>query len=852
MDMKTLQRPSGLMVNLRRFPWGIDGDHVSFFWIMAGERESDWQSHYQIIISSKKQLSETETGDVWDSGKAAGQSSVSVSYTGRVLPENTGFFWRVRIWDQDGHVSPYSDIQFFATGLKNWRYGAVWTGKSSNEPNVIFARKSFYLEKKELEYAIVHVTAALSGGSKGGNATRQFVYKLYTNGTFTGLGPHFSGYDGDYFYNTYDVTELIHEGRNVFGAICYARQDHRFQMQFKAVYKDGSSTEGGTDGSWRVMDGGTVYEEGAASIGTHYYQAMAENMDARRFPYGWDMADFLDDEWNEPLIKPVIKHLKPSPVDPVRRYMVSPSVIENRGEGHYFIDFGREFTGGIRLELSGVPNGCRLELRYGEELLSTFPVSVKFQMRTGNTYQEYFTLKAGNQVLENFGMKNFRYLEIFNVPLNLEKNQISGVALHQELSDRDSEFVSDDDLLNEVYSLCKYSIKFTAQDMMVDSQSRERGPYEGDLYVNQMSMYSFYRNYNLSRFTNEYLAYEPEWCEEYHQMTILSTWEDYMYTGDKLSLERLYPVLKGKILDVDSNFDKDKKLFRHCADEPGMYNSILVDWPPSQRDGFVFADYNTVLNAFHYAAAETMVNICDVLNQDTDRKYYRALADDIKLGLKKLYLHEIGRFADGMYEDGTLTANCSQHASFFPLAFGCVEEEEQREKISKTLVTDGMRCSIYAAQFFLSALYQAGKGREALSFLTSREYGRSWYHVIHNLKATIVPECWDTEQKPNMTFSHAWGSAPGNLIARYLCGILPAESGFKSMIIRPQIGDLRYLRARIPTIRGSVCIEIDLSKRVMKVEIPGNTSAKVYLPGHEQQKEVYCEVGPGAHCIVLE
>lgn len=852
MNAENMQKPSGLMVNLRRFPWGIEADSISFFWIMAGEQECDRQTHYQIIISSKRELALTGTGDVWDSGKTEGQSSVSVPYTGKALPENTGFFWRVRLWNQAGSVGPFSETHFFITELKNWRCAAIWAGKSSYEPNVIFARKCFPLEEKELEYAFVHVTAAFSGGSKGENTTRQFVYKLYANGNFTGIGPHFSGFDGDYFYHTYDVTDFVHKGNNVFGAICYAAQDHRFQMQFKAVYKDGSCIEGWTDGSWRVLDGGSVYEEGAASIGTHYYQAMAENIDAERFPYGWDMADFPDGEWEQPLIKPVIEHLKPSPVDPVRRYTVFPVEIQDRGNGHYFIDFEREFVGGIRLELSGVPTGCRLELRYGEELLPTVPASVKFRMRTGNTYQEFFKLKAGDQALENFGMKTFRYLEILGAPVKLEKNQILGVALRQELSDSDSEFVSDDDLLNEIYRLCKYSIKATAQDMMVDSQSRERGPYEGDLYVNQMSMYSFYRNYNLSRFTNEYLAYEPEWCEEYHQMTILSAWEDYMYTGDKRSLERLAPVLKRKFLDVDGKFDRDKKLFRHCAVEPGKYDSILVDWPPSQRDGFVFADYNTVLNAFHYAAADTMAKICHVLGREEDRKYYSTLADDIKAGMKKLYLYEKGRFADGMFEDGTLTANCSQHASFFALAFGCVEEEEQRGRIAEALITDGMKCSIYAAQFFLSALYQAGKGKEAFSFLTSREYGRSWYHVIHNLKATIVPECWDPEQKPNMTFSHAWGTAPGNLITRYLCGILPTEPGFKTMAIRPQIGSLQYLRATIPTVRGPVCMEIDAGKREMKVEIPGNTSAKVYWPGIGQHREGYLDIGPGAHSIKME
>ena len=818
----THDAPSGLMADLREEPAGISKT-PKFSWIMNSSGKDRSQSAYRILVSSTLEKLNSDEGDLWDSGKVSSDKSTSIAYAGSALSGSSGYYWKVKTWDNDGSESPWSMPQRFFTAADSWVADAIWTDSSS--ANVIFARKSFTVNKT-VENALLNITASSNA------QTRQFTYRAYINGEYVGLGPQFKTYNGQYFYNSFDVTDHITSGENALGAICYALSDKKLMAELKITYTDGTSDVIKTDSTWKVLDGTYAYGDNGTSVGTNYYTAMAENINANYYPYGWDLAAFDDDAWAAPAVKGAITGLSPAAVDPVGEYEVSPATIVEKSKGNYFIDLGKEITGGISLEFTDIEEPAELEVRYGEELSGEN--TVRYSMRTGNVYREYFTMTEGDQVFKNLGMKSFRYIEVLGSPVEITADNIKGIAIRQEFNDDDSYFVSDNEILNDVYELCKYSIKATTQDMLVDSQTRERGPYEGDQFVNELSMYSFMRNYNVARFTNEALTFMPTWPVEYHQMSIMSAWEDYMYTGDTASLEKLYTTFKGKLLD-SSEFDSSRGLYQHGKMGSGGTGQVLVDWPNSQRDGYISneTDYNTVTNAFHYIAATELADIAEVLGETSDAEYYRELASKIKEGMKALYNADEKRYADGMSAEGTLTNHYAQHASFFPLALGVNDDEEQMAEIAAEIGADGIACSIYATQFLLDAMYKAGNGEDALKMLTSTADKKSWYHIINTLGATIVTECWDPNQKGNMTFSHAWGSAPANVIVRDLCGITPTEPGYAKMQIKPQLASLKTVEVKAPNIRGYVYMSIDMNEKEMSVNIPANTTADVYVPFNE-------------------
>src|SRR5579859_1676310 len=112
-------------------PLGIDVVHPRFSWWMQNEARGAKQSAYQIqVASSEEGLSKGEA-DVWDSEKIENSESVNVPYGGAELKSRRRYFWRVRVWDQDGKPSPYSAIQWWEMGLlakEDWK--AEWISRN--------------------------------------------------------------------------------------------------------------------------------------------------------------------------------------------------------------------------------------------------------------------------------------------------------------------------------------------------------------------------------------------------------------------------------------------------------------------------------------------------------------------------------------------------------------------------------------------------------------------------------------------------------------------------------------------------------------------------------------------------
>ncbi|MFO7671774.1 MAG: alpha-L-rhamnosidase C-terminal domain-containing protein [Bacteroidales bacterium] len=108
--------PSGLTVELIRDPrfTSIQDPRPEFSWIVP--REAVIQKAYQILVSSRKELTEKNTGDVWNSQQVISSQSTGIEFGGEDLKPNTPYYWRVRILDKDNRLSEYSEIQEFTTG----------------------------------------------------------------------------------------------------------------------------------------------------------------------------------------------------------------------------------------------------------------------------------------------------------------------------------------------------------------------------------------------------------------------------------------------------------------------------------------------------------------------------------------------------------------------------------------------------------------------------------------------------------------------------------------------------------------------------------------------------------------
>ena len=246
----------------------------------------------------------------------------------------------------------------------------------------------------------------------------------------------------------------------------------------------------------------------------------------------------------------------------------------------------------------------------------------------------------------------------------------------------------------------------------------------------------------------------------------------------------------------------------------------------NERDGYDMKPVNTVYNAFYARSLSLMAEIAAALDKSDDASRFRAEAARVTAAINEKLVDP----STGLYVDGEGSKHSSLHANMFPLAFGLVPAD-RRAKVVQFVKSRGMACSVYAAQYLMDALYDAGEADHALS-LTTAKNDRSWSHMVEGVGTTIALEAWDQKYKPNQDWNHAWGAAPANVIPRKLMGIEPTEPGFRTVRIRPQPGDLKWAALVLPTIRGPIQADFTSTRAefVLNVDLPANMKGRVELP----------------------
>jgi len=550
---------------------------------------------------------------------------------------------------------------------------------------------------------------------------------------------------------------------------------------------------------------------------------------------------------------------------PLVQTVVPPVETRLADDGTLFIDFGRAAFGTLLLPSSNDPQHGPTVVHLGEKLVPDGrmdrhpPGSVRYirfeqalEQGPGLTRiaippDERNTGPGAVKMPVEIGeVYPFRYAEIERAA-GFDPSAVRQVRVHYPFDDSASSFDSSDTVLNAVWDLCKYSIKATTFCGIYVDGDRERIPYEGDAYINQLSHYCVDREYALARYTHEYLIQHPTWPTEWQMHSVLIAWSDYMYTGDTKSLEAFYDDLCVKtLIDLardDGLISTESALCtKELEERLHLYHPRyifahglrdLVDWPPGsfaeggqgERDGHEMRPINTVVNAFHGRALALMSRIAHVLGHADDRSRFAERADMVKATINRLLFDR----ERGVYVDGGGSDHASLHSNMFMLAFDLVPED-RRESVVSFCRSRGMACSVYGAQFLLEALYRNGEGQYALELLTA-QHDRSWWNMIQ-VGSTITMEAWDFKYKNNLDWNHAWGAAPANIIPRYLLGIRPLEPGFGKVLIQPQPGSLERVSGVMPTIHGP--IQVSLENREMqpfelRIDVPANVTAKVGL-----------------------
>jgi Bacterial alpha-L-rhamnosidase 6 hairpin glycosidase domain/Bacterial alpha-L-rhamnosidase C-terminal domain/Bacterial alpha-L-rhamnosidase concanavalin-like domain len=633
---------------------------------------------------------------------------------------------------------------------------------------------------------------------------------------------------------------------NSFGVLGYTTAHAAFQLELVVQYKDGTRQVWGTGSNWKGMDGGAVYPA-AGSISPQYYSAPVENLDAERYPFGFDTTSFTPTVaagWTNAVKKGAFTGLTPYTAANDTLAAHKPVKITQLGTGKYLLDFGTTQVGGLRLTLNGTA-GEKVNILSGEVLSA--PDSVQYKLSTGDVYDDTWTLRAGPQTLQYWGYRVFRYVEVSGVPQPLTTANTAALALMYPDQAGQSSVTSSSASLDQVWQFSKSTVEALNLNLYMDSPTRERsGAYEGDDYVHQLAQAAVDGDSALAEFSQQYvMTYmaldinKATPIMEFEELAPVAALAQYQQTGDPAVLSALYSLLKqllpGKYLGADGLINMPVNPFgstHPVAGEPAQ----LVDWPATERDGFVFSRENTVVNAFGYAAYTAMAKIAAVVGDQDGARTDAADAARIQSAVQaRLYDP-----ATGAFRDGAGVAHEAVQSSVYAVALG-VASPAQAKTAAAAIARQGMACSVYCAGYLLEALYAGGQPQAALNLLTADD-STSWLHMIA-AGAGSTMEAWTPALKPNLTYSHPWAASPAFIVPQYTFGVSALTPGWGTVLIHPQPASLTSGSVQVPTSRGTVSVKFTSSgtRFTAEVDVPPTATAQVALPGVRAGQRVWVD-----------
>lgn len=113
-------------------PRGIEVAQPRLSWVVESLERGERQTGYQILVASSVELLAKDKGDLWDSGRIAGDATNQITYGGSPLGSRARCFWKVRSWDKDGGQSPWSSPASWTIGLlQTSDWSAKWIDAST-------------------------------------------------------------------------------------------------------------------------------------------------------------------------------------------------------------------------------------------------------------------------------------------------------------------------------------------------------------------------------------------------------------------------------------------------------------------------------------------------------------------------------------------------------------------------------------------------------------------------------------------------------------------------------------------------------------------------------------------------
>lgn len=839
-------------------PLGIDTKKPRLSWIFQSTERNQFQSAYEIIVSTNQESINHLKGDAWSTGKISSGVNLHIEYSGEPLKSFIRYYWKVRVYDKNNKVSEWSNAVWFETAMleaTDWK--SRWIGDGSKqfdrdedfykEDRMPLFRKVFAVKKK-VSSARLYITG-------------MGYYEAYINGKKIGdhvLAPGWTTYKKEVLYVTHDITSSLLQDANVVGVMLgngwwnplpirlFGRFNLRDEQQtgrpcVKAEvhiqYADGAEEIIATDETWQSAPGPVVRNN----------VFLGEQYDARLEQKNWNTLKANKSVWKNALLTegPAgAMHPQMQPPIKITKVIQAVSIVE-QSPGVFIADMGQNFAGVARIKVQG-KSGTKINLRYGEALhpegtlnyLTTVAGQIKeiWHVNGGpgspaTAWQEDSYILAGTGLeiwSPRFTFHGFRYVQITGWPGKPSVNDLEGLRMNSDL-EQVGEFSSSNEMFNKIHKTIQWTFLSNVFSVQSDCPGREKMGYGADMVT---TANAFLYNYDMSNF---YSKSVKDFANEQQLDGGITEIAPYTGIADRglggesgpLGWQLAFPYLQKQLYE----FYGDKRIIAENYDaftkQMDFLKSKAVDglfhWDISDHEAIDPKPEALSAAAFYYHHTLLATEFAGILGKSKDSARFAKLGLQIKKNIIAKYLiPNTGRFD-----------NATQSAQLFALWYDFTPEKEKSfEVLMKELERHQWHVSsgIYGVTMMFDWLRKNNHNDVAYRIANQKDYP-GWGYMLDN-GATTLWESWKyPDNGPSQ--NHPMFGSIDEWFYRSLLGINSAAPGFKKIIIKPQpAGDLTWARGSHKSVAGKINSDWKLENNFfsLKVSIPFNCQAEVWIP----------------------